>query len=71
MSPVISIDQNRSLGLEAKRIRLSLLLTQYELATIAGVTLDEVDLFEHNLPVQVGVKLKILRELWNRKVGKK
>ena len=71
MSPVISIDQKRSLGLEAKRIRLSLLLTQYELATIAGVTLDEVDLFEHNLPVQVGVKLKIIRELWNRKVGKK
>ena len=71
MSPVISIDQKRSLGLEAKRIRLSLLLTQYELATIAGVTLYEVDLFEHNLPVQVGVKVKILRELWNRKVGKK
>ena len=71
MSPVISIEKKRSLGLEAKRIRLSLLLTQYELATIAGVTLDEVDLFEHNIPVQVGVKLKILRELWHRKVGKK
>jgi len=70
MSPVLSIDQEKSLGLEAKRIRLALLLTQHELATIAGVPLKEVDLFEHNLPVQVDVKLKILRELWARKVGK-
>ena len=71
LSPLLSVDQKQSLGLEAKRIRLSLRLTQHELATIAGVTLEEVDLFEYNFPVQVGVKLKILRELWNRKVGKR
>ncbi len=71
MSPVLSIDQKPSLGLEAKRIRLALLLTQHELATIAGVPLEEVDLFEHNLLAQVDVKLKILRELWARKVGKR
>jgi DNA-binding transcriptional regulator YiaG len=56
-----------SLGFEAKRIRLALSLKQHELATIAGVPLKQVDLFEHNLPVQVGVKLRILRELWVRK----
>jgi len=71
MSPVLSIDQKPSIGLEVKRIRLALLLTQHELATIAGVPLEELDLFEHNLPVQVDVKLKILRELWARKVGKR
>ena len=71
MSPLLSIDQKPSLGLEAKRIRLTLPLTQHELATIAGVSLKEVDLFEHDLPVQVDVKLKILRELWARKVGKR
>ena len=71
MSPLLSIDQKPSLGLEAKRIRLTLPLTQHELATIAGVSLKEVDLFEHNLPVQVDVKLKILRELWARQVGKR
>ena len=71
MSPVLSIDQKPSLGLQAKRLRLALLLTQHELATIAGVPLEEVDLLEHNLPVQVDVKLKILRELWGRKVGKR
>lgn len=70
MSPVLSIDQEKSLGLEAKRLRLSLLLTQYELAMIAGVPLKEVDLFEHNLPVQLDVKLKLLRELWARKIDK-
>ena len=71
LSPLLSVDQKQSLGLEAKRIRLSLRLTQHELAMIAGVTLEEVDLFEYNLPMKVGVKLKILRELWNRKVGKR
>ena len=71
MNPLLSIDQKPSLGLEAKRIRLTLPLTQHELAKIAGISLEEVGLFEHNLPVQVDVKLKILRELWARKVGKR
>jgi len=71
MSPLLSIDQKPSLGLESKRIRLALPLTQHELAMIAGVSLEEVDLFEHNLPVQSDVKLKILRELWTRQVGKR
>ena len=71
MSSLLSINQKPSLGLEAKRIRLSLPLTQHELATITGVSLEEVDLFEHNLPVQADVKLKILRELWTRQVGKR
>jgi hypothetical protein len=71
MSTVLSIDQKSSLGLEAKRLRLALLLTQHEIAMTAGVALEEVDLLEHNLPVPVDVKLKILRELWGRKVGKR
>jgi transcriptional regulator with XRE-family HTH domain len=71
MSPLLSIDQKPSLGLEVQRIRLTLPLTQHELAMIAGVSLEEVDLFEHNLPVQVDVKLKILRELWTRQVSKR
>ena len=71
MSTVLSIDQKSSLGLGAKRLRLALLLTQHEIATTAGVALEEVDLLEHNLPVPVGVKLRILRELWGRKVGKR
>lgn len=40
-------------------------------AMITGVSLEEVDLFEHNFPVRVDVKLKILRELWTRQVSKR
>jgi len=71
MSTVLSVAQKPWIGLEAKRLRLALQLTRHELATIVGVPLEEVDLLEHNLPVQVDVKLKILRELWGRKVGKR
>lgn len=70
MSPVLSIDQETSLGLKAKRLRLALLLTQHNLAAVAGVPTAEVDLFEQNLPVRVDTKRKLLRELWARKVGR-
>jgi transcriptional regulator with XRE-family HTH domain len=66
MSPALSLAQEPWIGLEAKRLRLALKLTQHKLAKIAGVPLKEVDLLEHNLPVQIDVKLKILRELWIR-----
>ena len=70
MSEVLSIDQEISLGAKAKRLRLDLLLTQYELAAAADVPLEEVDLFEHNLPVRLDTKRKLLRELLARKTGK-
>ncbi len=68
MSPVLSINPETSLGLQAKRLRLASLLTQHNLAVIAGVPIAEVDLFEHNLPVRVDTKRRLLRELWARKV---
>jgi len=71
MSVASSIAQKPWIGLEAKRLRHALSLTQHELATIAGVTLEEVDLFERGLPVQLDVKLKILREVWFRKARTK
>jgi transcriptional regulator with XRE-family HTH domain len=67
MSVALSVAQKPWIGLEAKRLRQALILTQHELATMAGVTLEEVDSFEHGLPVRLDVKLKILRELWLRK----
>ena len=67
MSVALSIAKKPWIGLEAKRLRHALSLTQHELATIAGVSLEEVDLFENGLPVQLDVKLKILREVWIRK----
>ena len=67
MSVVLSVAQKPWIGFEAKRLRQALFLTQHELANIAGVTLEEVDSFEHGLPVRLDVKLKILKEVWGRK----
>jgi hypothetical protein len=69
MSPVLSIAPETSLGLQAKRLRLASMLTKDALAAIADVPVVEVDLFEHNLPVRVDTKRRLLRELWARKVG--
>ncbi len=63
MSIVSTADHDLSLGAKAKRLRVCQLLTQQELAQIAGVSEEEVNLFEHNLPVRFGAKHKLLREL--------
>ena len=60
---IVSTDQDSSLGAKAKRLRVCQLLTQQELAQIAGISEEEVNLFEHNLPVQFEARHKLLREL--------
>jgi len=59
-----------SVGFKARRLRISQLLTQQELANLAGVFLEEVDLFERNLPLPLDAKRKILKELWAKKAKK-
>lgn len=61
------ITRKSSLGFKTKRLRVSLRLTQHELATLAGVLPEEVDLLEENMPVTMETKLKILRVIWARK----
>ncbi len=61
------ITRKSSLGYKTKRLRVSLRLTQHELATLAGVLPEEIDLLEENLPVTLATKLKILRVIWARK----
>lgn len=58
------------LGLKARRLRISSLLTQQELADLARVSLKEVALFEQNLPVALDARRRILKELWARKVSR-
>jgi transcriptional regulator with XRE-family HTH domain len=60
----LTVEAETSLGFKAKKLRRSLRLTQQELANLAGVPTKEVSLFEHNMPVQLDVKRKLLRELW-------
>ncbi len=59
----MSFDPTVSLGMKARICRVSRLLTQQELAAMVGVSQDDVNLLEHNLPLQLNVKLKLLREL--------
>ncbi len=59
-----------SIGTKVKRLRLSRLLTQQELADGAGVSKTEVNLFESGLPLPLNSKRKILKELWAEKVKK-
>jgi len=45
-------------------------MTRQELADIVGVSEEEVDLFEHSLPITLDVKQKLLRELYAAKAPK-
>jgi transcriptional regulator with XRE-family HTH domain len=56
-------------GSMARRVRLSLHMTQRELAEIAGVSKEAVYLFEHNLPVYLDARRKILKQLWAIQAG--
>ncbi len=59
-----------SLGYQARRLRIAQLLTRQELASMAGVSLHEVNLLECNLPMQLDAKRKVLKELWARKLAR-
>jgi len=62
--------QNIPLGSRVKRIRTACMITQQELADLAGVSREQVDLFERNLPLPLDHKRRILRELWAIKIKK-
>ena len=53
-----------SIGLWARSLRISLQLTEQELADSVGVSKEDVYLFEHNLPVQLDIKQKLLKKLY-------
>jgi transcriptional regulator with XRE-family HTH domain len=67
MNTVLSVGQEVPLGMKARGLRLALLLTQYRLAEMAGVPVEEVELFERNLPVCLDTRRKVLQVLWARK----
>ena len=70
MTATLTYEKESSIGLKVRRLRISRLLTQPELAEAAGVSQEEVDLFEHSLPLRLDSKRKILKELWARKTKK-
>ena len=59
-----------SIGTRAKRLRIAAHLTQRALAQRAGVSEEEVYLYEHDMPVRLDCRRRILKELWARKAEK-
>jgi DNA-binding XRE family transcriptional regulator len=59
-----------STGLKVKRLRICCLMTRQELAELAGVPREHVDLLEQNLPVPLDSKRRILKEIWALKTRK-
>ena len=67
MTTVLSFVRGSTIGFKAISLRVSLQLTQQELADIAGVSRDDVDCLEHNLPMQLETRHKLLRGLFAQK----
>jgi DNA-binding XRE family transcriptional regulator len=67
MTAVLTFTRESLLGFKARRLRIAEGITQRELADMAGVSVEAVDLFEHNLPLPLDDKRRILKELWAKK----
>jgi hypothetical protein len=64
MTALLTHPQETKWGSEARRLRIGLRLTRLELAAMAGVPEEIVNLFEHNQPVPLDSRRRILKELW-------
>jgi transcriptional regulator with XRE-family HTH domain len=65
-----ALSERSTIGSEARRLRIACLLTQQNLADLAGIPREHVDLLEHNYPVPLDSKRRIFRELWAIKTKK-
>ena len=71
MTTLPTSTQVSAIGAQVRKLRISCHLTPQQLADAAGVSTEQVNLFEQNLPVPLDSKRKILKELWARKVKKR
>ena len=62
--------ETNTLGESARKVRLALGISQQELANMTGISRECVYLFEHNLPVYLDARRKILKELWAIKAAR-
>ncbi len=69
MTMVITIARESSIGFKAWKLRRARLITQQELADMVGVSSEEVNLFENNLPVPLDTRRRLLKELLSLKSG--
>jgi DNA-binding transcriptional regulator YiaG len=59
-----------SLGSKAKKLRAAIFLTRPALAEMAGVSVEEVSLFERGQPVRLDARRRIMKALWAKKIEK-
>jgi hypothetical protein len=64
MSAVLTLTRQTSLGFKARKLRIAGHITRQRLAFLAGVTVEDIDLFERSLPLPLDYKRRILRSLW-------
>jgi DNA-binding XRE family transcriptional regulator len=67
MTPTLTITRESKPGYKAHKLRIALHLTKQQLAEMAGVSREAIELFEHGLPVPLDFRRRILRELWAKK----
>lgn len=70
MTAVLTFTRESLLGSKVRKLRIAQHITQQKLADMAGVSAEAVDLFEHNLPLPLDNKRRILKELWAEKIKK-
>ena len=68
-APSVDTDHKTSIGSVIKQLRISQHLTQQKLANLVGVSPKDISLLEQNLSLPLDRQLKVLRELWVRKVN--
>jgi DNA-binding XRE family transcriptional regulator len=64
MKTTLTATEKSTHGAEARRLRIACLLTQQNVADLAGIPREHIDLLEHNYPVPLDSKRRIFKELW-------
>jgi DNA-binding XRE family transcriptional regulator len=70
MKTTSTLIQNWTTGLKVRRLRISSMLTQRELADLAGIPEEQVEMFERDYPIPLDSRRRIFKELWAIKVKK-
>lgn len=70
MKTSATLTKNTTIGANARRLRIARLLSQKNLADLAGVPREQIDSLEHNYPIPLDSRRRIFRELWAIKTKK-
>ncbi len=68
MTAVLTLTRESMLGFKARKLRITENISQQQVADKSGVPIKSVDLFEHNLPVPLDYRRRILQVLYAEKI---